>query len=258
MSSKHLLQVINLGKRSFADALRTQEVIRQRVIAQAASAQPVQSQTEQHDYYQGEPSDFLLLVEHWPAFTAGLRDKAFTDKDMDRLKSLGADVHRTNRGGLATFHGPGQLVAYPIINLKAHGFGLREYIARLESTLVNTCKDLGVTAKTTDETGVWVDDRKIASIGVNAKRYVTLHGIALNCTTDLSWFDHITPCGLEGVEMTSLSKEKGTDMHVSEAEWQFLKNFSANFDSHLSSVSDYVPAAIFCQDSKNPINARIF
>lgn len=172
----------------------------------------------------------LLLVEHNPVYTVGLRDVSYSNKDEEKLKALGAEFHRTNRGGLITFHGPGQLVAYPVLNLKYFKLGMRDYVCNLEKTMVKTCKFFGLDAKTTGDTGCWVNDKKIGSIGVHGSRFVTTHGISLNCNNDLSWFQHIVPCGLEGKEVTSITEEFGKIVSINDTIPFFLDAFKEKFD----------------------------
>ncbi|CAG4925039.1 unnamed protein product [Colias eurytheme] len=173
--------------------------------------------------------DTLLLVEHKPVYTVGIRDDT-PNEEVRRLKDLGAEFRKTNRGGLITFHGPGQLVAYPIINLKHYKTSVKWYVNSLEQTVINLCDELGIKANRSPHTGVWVDDNKIAAIGVHASRYVTTHGISLNCDNDLSWFDHIDPCGIEDKGVTSLSKETGVKCTIDKITPIFLKNFEKVFD----------------------------
>lgn len=111
------------------------------------------------------PKNYLLLVEHDPVYTIGIRRELYMEDEIKKLESLGADFHKTNRGGLITFHGPGQLVAYPVIYLKDFGLTMRNYIRYLEKTVIDVCGMYGVTAGTTCDTGVWVGDEKIAAIG---------------------------------------------------------------------------------------------
>lgn len=177
----------------------------------------------------------LLLLEHKPVYTIGIRSKDYSEADEIRLKSLGADFFKTNRGGLITFHGPGQLVAYPILNLKQfHPSGsVKWYVCQLEKVLIKTCLNSGLTdvkAPGHPLTGVWVGSRKIASIGIGVKSYITGHGIALNCDVDLAWFDHIVPCGLKDVQVTSVSKELGRKFSVSDAMELFLNDFRCQFN----------------------------
>ncbi|KAF9415386.1 hypothetical protein HW555_006976 [Spodoptera exigua] len=172
--------------------------------------------------------DTLLLVEHKPVFTVGIRDDTPKNEIM-RLRALGAEFRKTNRGGLITFHGPGQLVAYPVINLKHFKTSVKWYVNSLEETVINVCDEIGIKGTRSPYTGVWVDDNKIAAIGIHASRYVTTHGISLNCDNDLSWFNNIDPCGIEDKGVTSLTKESGTEWPVEKVTPIFLKCFNKVF-----------------------------
>ncbi|MEM7015146.1 MAG: lipoyl(octanoyl) transferase LipB [Verrucomicrobiota bacterium] len=160
----------------------------------------------------GEVGDVVLLLEHEPVVTIGrTRDQS----SLLDAEEHGVDVVVTNRGGQATYHGPGQLVGYPILDLTKYGKDLHTYIRALESALIEACGDIEISAKRRDGlTGVWVDDRKIASIGVGVKRWVSMHGFAINVAADVSGFDTITPCGISNVEMTSIERESGEQLTV--------------------------------------------
>nr|XP_026484432.1 putative lipoyltransferase 2, mitochondrial [Vanessa tameamea] len=173
--------------------------------------------------------DTLLLVEHKPVYTVGIRDDT-SKEEILRLRSLGAEFRKTNRGGLITFHGPGQLVAYPIINLKHFRPSVKWYVNSLEETIIQMCEELGIKAGRSPHTGVWVEDDKIAAIGIHASRYVTTHGICLNCDNDLSWFKHIKPCGIEDKGVTSLTKETGSLCSIDRMTPIFLHHFEKVFD----------------------------
>lgn len=135
--------------------------------------------------------DIILMLQHPPTFTTGRSQ--VNDRQGQLLKSLGAEYFNTKRGGQTTFHGPGQLVGYPIFNIKT--LGVRKYVSNLESVLIKTCQDYGIDASTTNDTGVWVGkSRKIAQIGIQVSRHITMHGFALNANVDLDWFSHIVPC----------------------------------------------------------------
>jgi lipoate-protein ligase B len=154
----------------------------------------------------------LLLVEHPPVITFGRRAEAAAKNllaSAEMLKKMGVEVVESDRGGDITFHGPGQLVVYPIVRLNDHGLSVGGYVRRLEETMINALGDLEVSAKKDDAIGVWVDGRKICALGVRIKRGVSLHGIALNVSTDLRYFDLIVPCGLSGRGVTSLEKILG-------------------------------------------------
>jgi lipoate-protein ligase B len=187
------LEVVTLGRRRYRPVLEIQRELRRRTIA-------------------GEVDhDTLLLVEHEPVITLG---RGLTPASMPvptaALERRGVDVIEVERGGDVTYHGPGQLVGYPILDLRRHREDLHWYLRRLEATLIEALDALGVPAERNPGfTGVWTRGRKIASIGIHVKQWVTLHGFALNVTTDLSYFDLIVPCGISGVTMTSVAQELG-------------------------------------------------
>ncbi|KAK3079096.1 hypothetical protein LTS18_005749, partial [Coniosporium uncinatum] len=149
------------------------------------------------------------------------------------LKADGrADFAEALRGGQTTFHGPGQLVAYPILDLKQHGLTPRCYVALLEKTLIATCADYGIKAMTTENTGVWVDDEhKIAAIGVHLRRNVSSHGVGLNVGTDLWWFNRIVACGLEGKSTTSFEDQGLKGKGVEEVGDVFVKRLAEGLES---------------------------
>ena len=153
--------------------------------------------------------DALLLVEHPPVITLGRSTKAGNLlASSTQLASRGVELFDVERGGDVTFHGPGQLVGYPIVNLEHHTQDLHWYLRQLEEVMIRALAAFGIeAARNPGKTGVWVRDRKIASIGVHARQWVTWHGFALNVTTDLSYFDLMVPCGIQDVVMTSVERE---------------------------------------------------
>ena len=160
--------------------------------------------------------DTVLLLEHPPVFTAGKR----TDPHERPADPGGAPVIDVDRGGKITFHGPGQLVGYPIVRLPDHVLVV-DYVRRIEEALIGVCADHGVaTARIPGRSGVWLradergPERKIAAIGLRVSRGVTMHGFALNCDVDLGWYDRFVPCGIADAGVTSLSKELGRDVNV--------------------------------------------
>jgi lipoyl(octanoyl) transferase len=166
----------------------------------------------------GEASDTVWLLEHPPVFTAGKRT-APADRPDD---PGGAPVIDVDRGGLITFHGPGQLVGYPIVRLPDH-VKVVDYVRRVEEALIRVCADLGVaSARVPGRSGVWLEargprpERKIAALGIRVSRGVTMHGFALNCNVDLSWYDRFVPCGIADAGVTSLTAELGRDVTVDE------------------------------------------
>jgi lipoyl(octanoyl) transferase len=188
------LQVRWLGRMEFASALKLQEEIVAKKRENPAS------------------QDELLLLEHEPVYTIG--------RTPDQSSLLGAahlphSLFAINRGGQATYHGPGQLMGYPIIDLRRYGQDLHRYLRWLEQLLIELLAEYGIAASRRESlTGVWVDHRKIASIGVGVRHWITMHGFALNVCGDLSPFQHIVPCGINNVALTSMEKETGKAFSV--------------------------------------------
>ena len=161
----------------------------------------------------GSVEDQLLLLEHEPVYTIG---RAPDQSSLLGRAHLPHPVFAINRGGQATYHGPGQLMGYPIIGLRGCGQDLHKYLRWLEQLLIDLLAEYGIAASRRESlTGVWVGDRKIASIGVGVRHWITMHGFALNVSGDLSPFNHIVPCGINNVVMTSMEKETGTAFSVS-------------------------------------------
>jgi lipoyl(octanoyl) transferase len=166
----------------------------------------------------GENADTLIVLQHPPVYTAGRSSKpGHLVWTVDAIEARGARVHHIDRGGSLTFHGPGQLVAYPIVDLGGRPDAVR-YVRRLEEVVIRAGADLGVALERSPiQTGVWSGTRKVCAIGVRIKRMrITLHGFAVNCTTDLSWYDAIVPCGLAGEGVTSLTRLAGDEITVEE------------------------------------------
>ena len=169
------------------------------------------------DVVAGRAPDTVLLLEHTPVYTAGRRTEPF-ERPFD-----GTPVVDVDRGGKITWHGPGQLVGYPIVRLP-QPMAVVDHVRRIEAMLIEVCAELGVTAmQVKGRSGVWVPadergpDRKVAAIGIRVTEGVTMHGFALNCDNDLAWFDRIVPCGITDAEVTTLSRELGRDVPVAEA-----------------------------------------
>jgi lipoyl(octanoyl) transferase len=198
------LHVRWLGRMDFPDALALQEEI---VLK------------KRHDY---SAEDQLLLLEHEPVYTIGrtpdqssLSATGRIRRGEPRARHLPYPLFVINRGGQATYHGPGQLMGYPIIDLRRCGQDLHKYLRWLEQLLIDLLADYDIAASRRESlTGVWVGERKIASIGVGVRHWITMHGFALNVCGDLSPFNHIVPCGINNVVMTSMEKETGTAFSV--------------------------------------------
>jgi lipoyl(octanoyl) transferase len=197
------LRVRWLGRNEFADAL----VLQEELLAQKRADRSLK--------------DELLLLEHEPVYTIG--------RTPDKSSLLGSahlphPLFAINRGGQATYHGPGQLMGYPIIDLRQCGQDLHRYLRWLEQLLIELLADYGIAASRRESlTGVWTDHRKIASIGVGVRHWITMHGFALNVCGDLSPFNYIIPCGINNVAMTSMEKETGKGFSVVDVATVFEK-----------------------------------
>jgi len=167
-------------------------------------------------------ADILLFVEHPHVFTIGRGGD-----DANVLVPQEVPVYRTGRGGDVTYHGPGQLVVYPIVDLRSKlRKDVHRYVRNLEMTAIRTLKDFNLNGtRRSPYTGIWINDRKIAAIGVAVRRCITFHGLALNVNTDLSYFSRIIPCGLAWAEVTSMAKELGATQSVERVKERFLRHF---------------------------------
>ena len=181
----------------------------------------------------GHEAGWLLTVEHNPVYTLG---KSGKDENMlvpeAYLRSIGAEFFHIDRGGDVTFHGPGQIVGYPILDLEQLGIGLREYIDSIEEAIIGVCAEWSIEAgRVAGASGVWIDGdtsraRKICAIGVKSSRYVTMHGFALNVATDLRYFNHINPCGFVDRGVTSIEREVGHAVDFEQVKMQVVKHLS--------------------------------
>jgi len=200
---KREIQIQYLGRIGYADAWEKQEHLFQEIMKQKLAGEPT--------------SNYLLFCEHEHVYTMG---KSGSENNLlvnnQQLKNLGVSFFKTNRGGDITYHGPGQIVGYPILDLENFGLGIRTYIEKLEESIILTLHNFQINGQRLEEaTGVWLDidkpgkTRKICAIGVRASRDVTMHGFAFNVNTDLGFFNYINPCGFTDKAVTSLEKELG-------------------------------------------------
>lgn len=185
-------------------------------------------------------ADILLFVEHPHVYTIG------RSGDLNNvLAAQDVPLHRASRGGDVTYHGPGQLVVYPIIGLRSKlRKDVHRYVKNLEMTAIETLKNFGLEARRRPPyTGIWIDNRKIAAMGIAVRRGITFHGLALNVNTDLSYFDRIIPCGLSWADVTSMAKELGKDPSVHNVRESFLRHFAELFGyteiENISHFSDF-------------------
>lgn len=176
----------------------------------------------------GRAEETLFLLEHQPVYTIGRRRD---QSSLGATDSLPAPIFQINRGGQATYHGPGQLIGYPILDLRQRGKDLHQHLRNLEQSLILTCQDFDIPAHHRDGlTGVWVENRKLASIGVGVTKWISMHGFAINITREcLLPFFAITPCGLEGVIMSCVENEAKCPVTVAEFAQKYLPHFQAIF-----------------------------
>ena len=202
-----LTKVQDLKRKNYQDTLKIQESLREQVLSNPS-----------HEY--------LILVEHEHVYTLG------KNANSSNILNKACDIIQTDRGGDVTYHGPGQLVAYPIINLKKRKIGVKSYVKMIEQLISNILMYYGLeTNISIKETGIWVKDKKIASIGIHVSRGVTMHGLAININTDLSYFDNIISCGIEGVKMTTIDKELGKKIAMNDIKKQLISNFNKIFNT---------------------------
>ncbi len=215
MPSDRRLVVRRLGVVGYAEGLEMQQTL----VARRAA---------------GEIDDTLLLLQHPHVLTLGVKageGRTHVLATPERLAELGVDVHETGRGGDVTYHGPGQIVGYPVISLKPDRCDVHQYVRDLEEVMIRVTGEYGFTAaRIHGLTGAWVVAEKIGAIGVRIQRWVTSHGFAYNVNTDLDFFRLIVPCGISDRGVTSLRKLTGRDVPIPEVEDHFIRHFCAVFD----------------------------
>lgn len=185
--------------------------------------------------------NYLLFCEHQHVYTLGKSGKESNLLIDERfLESKGANLVRINRGGDITYHGPGQIVGYPILDLDNFGLSIKSYIHHLEEVIISSLRQLGIeSSRMKGATGVWLDAddainaRKICAIGVRTSHWVSMHGFALNINTDLSYFDHIVPCGIQNKGVTSIMKELGAETDIMKVQSVLIDAFQKEFEMHL-------------------------
>jgi lipoate-protein ligase B len=189
---------------------------------------------------EGRIGDVLLLLQHPPVFTVGrFRGEEDIAVPPEMLARGGIAVFHTNRGGGITYHGPGQLVGYPVLNLKENGLVVREYIQKLEATIIKLLLALGIQGhRVVEYPGVWVGEKKICSIGIHVSHHITTHGFALNVSNDLRYFKRVRPCGLSGEVMTSVWELLGHRVGMKTVIGKLLPSFSETFCLSCEQESD--------------------
>ena len=186
-----------------------------------------------------EATGFLLLCDHKPVITVGRFGKEDNIlASRDDLNRYGIEIYRTERGGDVTFHGPGQLVGYPIINLRDFELGVKSYVQLLEEAIIRALSGFGIEGERIEKyPGVWVGKEKIAAIGLYVKKHITSHGFALNINTNLSYFSLIVPCGIRGMGVTSIEKVLGKEVSPEQVALGFVKEFGRVFRSNLRGIN---------------------
>ena len=193
----------------------------------------------------GEIEDTVLLLEHPPVLTMGRSAKEqHVLAAPDVLAARGISVHEVGRGGDVTYHGPGQLVAYPIIDLKPDRRDVRKYMWSLEETMIRTCADFGLAATRVEGlNGAWIGNRKVGAVGVRISRWVTMHGLAINANSDLTHFDLIVPCGIQDKTVTSLTAELGRTVFAADVIDPLARHLADLFDTTVE-WQDAVPGGL--------------
>jgi len=239
---KQKVEFQDLGVLDYKSAWDYQEKLVQENLTikkQVNSAQSAVSNIEANCKLQ--TANFLLFVEHPPVYTLGKSGKMehVLINEEERLQQ-GIEFYQTNRGGDITFHGPQQVVGYPILDLEKFYTDIGRYLRELEEVIILTLEEYGiVSGRSAGETGVWIDamvkgkERKICAMGVRCSRWITMHGFALNVNTDLSYFNHIIPCGIQNKKVTSIKEELGRDVDMEEVKEKLRKNFEKVFNAEL-------------------------
>lgn len=182
--------------------------------------------------HRDEIDDTFFLLEHPHTYTLGkVAERKNLISSEEQLKELGVTVYDIDRGGDITYHGPGQIVGYPIIKLSDWKEDTHQYLRGLEEVIIQTCREYGLeTERNSKYTGVWVGERKIAAIGIKVSRWITMHGFAFNVNTDLSFFGGIIPCGIKDKDVTSLQRELGREINIDEVKNKLTEKFTEIFD----------------------------
>mgnify|MGYP001616288527 CR=1 FL=1 len=190
--------------------------------------------------YRNEINDTLFLLEHPHTYTLGkVADKENLISSEEQLKELGVSVYEIDRGGDITYHGPGQIVGYPIIKLSDWKEDTHQYLRGLEEVIIQSCAEYGLkTERNPKYTGVWIGERKIAAMGIKVSRWITMHGFAFNVNTDLSFFNGIIPCGIKDKDVTSLQRELEREIKLNEVKGKLIEKFTEVFGYNSHSVKE--------------------
>ena len=237
---RQLVEFRDLGEMEYKKAWDYQETLLQKNLKIKKEAQGEQAIPN----FKLQTSNYLLFVEHPPVYTLGKSGKIeHVLINEEERNEKGIQFFHTNRGGDITFHGPAQIVGYPILDLEKFYTDIGRYLRELEEVIILTLAEYGIIAgRSAGETGVWIDaltkgkERKICAMGVRCSRWITMHGFALNVNTDLSYFNGIVPCGIQNKKVTSMKEELGREVDVSEVKQKLKKNFETVFNVQLTEV----------------------
>ncbi len=239
---KQIVEFRDLGKMDYKTAWDYQDVLMKKNLEMKSSIINRQSAINQQEPEALPTKHFLLFVEHPPVYTLGKSGKMeHVLIDEEGRKDKGIEFYQTNRGGDITFHGPEQIVGYPILDLEKFYTDIGRYLRELEEVIILTLAEYGIVAgRSAGETGVWIGtdvkgrERKICAMGVRCSRWITMHGFALNVNTDLSYFNHIIPCGIQNnKKVTSIKEELGKEVSMDEVKKKLKKNFEKVFQVEL-------------------------
>lgn len=235
MKAMNTVEYLDLGHAPYQPVWDLQTAIQQRLVDEKLTRRKKQKLYKPGD----ESNDVLLFVEHPHVYTLGKSgDKANMLKGLAELTDIDAEFIEIDRGGDITYHGPGQVVGYPIFDMDRHFTDIHKYLRYLEEVIIKTCAEYDIEAGRIEGlTGVWVGDQKICAMGIRCSRWVTMHGFAFNVNTDLSYFNHIVPCGIMDKEVTSLQALLGYEVDPSQVKEHLLANFEEVFDISIVKVN---------------------
>ena len=231
------VELLDLGTIDYKECWERQQELFDRLVAEktgGTTGDPAKARSFPSRGGVPDRAGWLILCEHPHVYTLG---KSGHEENLlvgeEFLHSVGASFYRIDRGGDITYHGPGQIVGYPILDLEKTGMGLRGYIEAVEQAVIETVAEFGIeAARSEGKTGVWIKDargeRKICAIGVRSSRFITMHGFALNAATDLKWFDHINPCGFTGGGVTSIEAETGRSVAMEDVKEVLCGRLASN------------------------------
>ena len=222
--ARSILEVYDLERVAYRSVWDLQKQLQEALIQQKRNPEHTQ-------YTDDDLADMLLFVEHPHVYTLGKSGNAeHLLRSVTELHDLDADFVPVDRGGDITYHGPGQIVGYPVLDLDRHFTDIHKYLRYLEEVLIKALAHYGLKAgRAEGQTGVWLEDRKIASMGIRSSRWVTMHGFALNVATNLDYFSHIVPCGIQDKQVTSMQVELGTEVSMDSVKKQIVQCFEEVF-----------------------------